>query len=396
MRKPAVERCDVLIVGAGPAGSSCAFGLRGSGLDVLVLDGKPFPRNKVCAGWVTPQVLEAVGLSATDYALQGTIEPIHGFRISLVDGPDSEVDFGETVSYAVRRSEFDEYLLSKSNARKILGEPVGRIERGNGRWIVNGRIEAKALVGAGGHFCPVARLLGKGQRRAERALVAREVEFEMDEEQQRRCPVRAELPELFFCRDLKGYGWVVRKGRFLNVGLGREDSRGFPLRVEEFVLWLERQGRVPPRLPDGLKGHAYLLYGQSPRPAGDVGALLVGDAMGMAYDPSGEGIRPAVESGLIAADILAETGGEIDPATVRRYQAAIEGRFGPRRGLARFRPSHLLPETVRSRVASFLLGSPWFARRVVEGWFLRREDPPLRWRARSEGARARRPDPCRQ
>ena len=55
-----MERCDVLVVGGGPAGSSCAWRLRRAGLDVVVLDRKAFPRDKVCAGWITPQVARAL------------------------------------------------------------------------------------------------------------------------------------------------------------------------------------------------------------------------------------------------------------------------------------------------------------------------------------------------
>ena len=50
--------CDSLIVGGGPAGSACAGRLRAGGLDVLVLDRKTFPRDKTCAGWITPQVID--------------------------------------------------------------------------------------------------------------------------------------------------------------------------------------------------------------------------------------------------------------------------------------------------------------------------------------------------
>ena len=53
-----MDRCDVLIVGGGPAGSTCAGKLRQAGVDVLVIDKQVFPRDKTCAGWVTPPVLE--------------------------------------------------------------------------------------------------------------------------------------------------------------------------------------------------------------------------------------------------------------------------------------------------------------------------------------------------
>ena len=78
-------------------------------------------------------------------------------------------------------------------------------------------------MGAGGHFCPVARELG-ARRTEESVVAAQEIEFALDAAQRAACGVRPEVPELFFCADLKGYGWCFRKGDVLNVGLGRLDS----------------------------------------------------------------------------------------------------------------------------------------------------------------------------
>ena len=66
-RRERRESCDVLIVGGGPAGSSCARRLRRAGLDVLMLDKSEFPRVKVCAGWITPQVVEELEIDTRDY-----------------------------------------------------------------------------------------------------------------------------------------------------------------------------------------------------------------------------------------------------------------------------------------------------------------------------------------
>ena len=56
-----MDSCDVLVVGGGPAGSACAWKLRQAGLDVIVMDRAAFPRDKVCAGWITPQVRRGCG-----------------------------------------------------------------------------------------------------------------------------------------------------------------------------------------------------------------------------------------------------------------------------------------------------------------------------------------------
>jgi len=119
-----MERCDVLIVGGGPAGSSCAWALRNSGLDVVVMDRIAFPRDKVCAGWITPAVIEGLNLDIEIYRQQHVFQPITGFRVGLIGGPMHETQYDHTVSYAIRRCEFDDYLLRRSGARLRLSEPL--------------------------------------------------------------------------------------------------------------------------------------------------------------------------------------------------------------------------------------------------------------------------------
>ena len=79
-----MDMCDVLIIGGGPAGSSCAWKLRQAGLDVIVMDRATFPRDKVCAGWITPQVLADAGIDVDDYRRERTFQPITGFRTGLL------------------------------------------------------------------------------------------------------------------------------------------------------------------------------------------------------------------------------------------------------------------------------------------------------------------------
>ena len=73
-----MDACDILIVGGGPAGSSCAWGLRDSGLNVVVLDRATFPRNKLCGGWITPLVLDELSIAPDDYAPGHVFQPIYG------------------------------------------------------------------------------------------------------------------------------------------------------------------------------------------------------------------------------------------------------------------------------------------------------------------------------
>ena len=84
--------CDVVIVGGGPAGSACAWKLRQAGLDVVVIDSANFPRDKVCAGWITPQVIDDLRLDVDDYRAGRTFQPITGFRVGLIGRPRDSRD----------------------------------------------------------------------------------------------------------------------------------------------------------------------------------------------------------------------------------------------------------------------------------------------------------------
>ena len=384
---------DLLIIGGGPAGSTLAREMAQRGWRVRLLDKAQFPRDKTCAGWVTPAVLDALSVTPEDYGSEGRVlQPIHAFSIGLMGQPACVNDHGsEPVSYGIRRCEFDHHLLARAPVDKVLGESVRDIRREGTLWCVNGRHRARWLVGAGGHFCPVARWLGAGPGRHECVVAAREAEFRMTPEQAAQCPVQGECPELWFCRDLKGYAWVFRKGDYLNVGLGREDNHWLSEHLQAFVTWMQSQGRLP-EAGELYQGHAYLLYGHAQRPLVGPGVCLIGDAAGLAYTQSGEGIRPAVESALMAAEALQQAP---DQAVLSDYEAALRARFGRRGDVSQWGvQGWSVPEWLKARLAGPLMRNPWFTRRVVtDRWFLHRDTPPLVLRPRARDGGRSRPGP---
>ena len=371
-----MDTCDVLIIGGGPAGSSCAWKLRQAGLEVIVLDRAAFPRDKVCAGWITPQVLAEVGIDADNYRRERICQPITGFRTGLLGGGrEVETTYDHPVSFGIRRCEFDHYLLQRSTARLMLGAPITSIRKDRARWIVNDAVTARMLVGAGGHFCPVARMLNGAVERAP-VVAAQEAEFRIDPREAASLTMVPDTPELYFCRDFKGYGWCFRKQDYLNVGFGRVDGHALPRASNEFADFLGARGRIPRTRSWRWHGHAYLLSEPPRRRVVEAGVLLVGDAAGLAYAPSGEGIRPAVESGLLAAAAIVEAAGDYTRQRIEPYEERLRGRFGLRPGP---RP---LSETVLSGFAATLLPAlfnvPWFVRHLLlDRWFLRAHEPPL-------------------
>jgi len=362
-----MDTCDVLVVGGGPAGSTCAGKLRQAGLDVLLLDKQPFPRDKPCAGWITPEVLAALAIDREEYCEGRVLQAISSFRTGLLHGPEVVTRYGRTVSYGIRRCEFDHYLLLRSGVRQLPGEPVSTLERRDGGWLVNGRISARLVVGAGGHFCPVARLLG-ARIGGEEVIVAQATEFAMSRDQERLCRLPADTPALFFCRDLKGYGWLFRKGRFLNVGLGRMDREHLGRHTRDFCTFLEERGDLPAGAAGTFQGHAYRLYERrGGRSCVADGALLIGDAAGLSHPQSGEGILPAIESALLAADTILAANGDYRRGNLEPYAAGLATRFGGGSEL----PSSPLASAFLRFLGARLLSSRWFARHVVlDRWFL--------------------------
>ena len=373
----ALGRRDAVIVGGGPAGSTLARALVAAGASVAVLDKRAFPRDKTCAGWITPAVVDNLGLDLEDYRRGRVLQPIHGFLVARMGAAPVHNDHGATpVSYGIRRCEFDHYLLQRSGAELRTATAIGSLQRAGGEWIVNGTLRTPLLVGAGGHFCPVARALGADLGRGESVVGAQEFEVRLTAAQAARSPVRGDTPQLYFSPDLAGYAWVVRKGDWLNVGIGRRGPRRLAEHFDRFLADRVREGVLEREVAGARRnGHAYLLYPHAARPLLADGALLIGDAAGLAYPESGEGIRPAIESALLAAAAIRACGGNYARERLAGYAGAIEARYGTRAD----RVHAAAPSgPLRQFAASLLMRTHWFTQQVVtRRWFLHEHVAPL-------------------
>jgi geranylgeranyl reductase family protein len=355
-----IEHFDVAIVGGGPAGSSCAWSLRRAGARVVVLDAANFPRPKVCAGWVTPRVFSMLALDPGEYRATGLVlQDVRGFKTGIIHGRQMvSTEYSAIVSYAIRRVEFDNFLLRRAGVPVMDGTRVTSIRRDREAWILNDRITARTLVGAGGHFCPVARLLNPAASPDGEVVIAKELEVAIDDAS---CRVDGLKPELFFCRDLDGYGWCVRKQGYVNVGFGRRGARGFQSHLADFCEWLGGRGVAPRAVvdPRGWKGHAYRVR-RPGRRVRDKDVMLIGDSAGLAWPESGEGIAPAVESGIAAAGLITTAGTAAADDTLREYERLTTP-------VAASTWAVPLP----AAVSRSLMAVPPIARLVLDRWFLR-------------------------
>jgi flavin-dependent dehydrogenase len=174
-------------------------------------------------------------------------------------------------------------------------------------------------------------------------------------------------PLLLFCRDLDGYGWCLPKGGYVNIGLGHRDSHAFPQRFREFLQFLTDRDLVPRAGRISWRGHAYLAQGAGARPLLGDHVILVGDAAGLAYPVSGEGIGPAIESGLMAARTLMTAGGHYDRESLQPYADAMI------RAHPRVSPTAYALQMLERPIGRALLSVPFFTKHVVlDRWFLHR------------------------
>lgn len=310
---------EVIIVGGGPAGSACAWRLRQQKIDCIILDQAQFPRAKPCAGWITPDVLRELEFDLHDYP--HGLTPFSQFDISIYG-----IHFIlPTKQYSIRRYEFDDWLLRRCGAA-VYAHRVQEIRHERGLYFIDNQFCAPILVGAGGTHCPVFHTLFKPQPGALRKslIVAQEEEFQYSGGDDR-CRL------WFFEHKLPGYSWYVpKKDGYINVGVGGSAAQlkanGDTLKHHWNLLVkkLDEMGLVRNHAYKPA-GHSYYLRERSAQVRlGN--AFLVGDALGLATKDMGEGIGPAVQSGLLAANAIAG-GGDYSVDHIPRYSFPSLLRF---------------------------------------------------------------------
>lgn len=297
-----MTECDVIIVGGGPAGSTCAWQLRRRGVECLILDKAHFPRLKLCAGWITPEVVADLEMDPATYPyrfLTFDVTQIHLWGLTAKQ---------RAPQHSIRRYEFDDWLLKRSGA-PFVQHDVRRIERQGDRYVIDDEFECRYLIGAGGTACPVYRHLFRGDNPRNRCLQVVALEHEL--------PYAWEDPDCqlwFFERGLPGYSWYVPKqDGYLNLGVGgiatRLKSKGQHVHThwEYFISRLRQRGLIGGSLELQPQGYSYYMRDQV-----DINrrgnAFVIGDSAGLATRDMAEGIGPAIRSGLRVADAVADSG----------------------------------------------------------------------------------------
>ena len=302
---------QVIIVGGGPAGSACGWKLGQQGIDSLILDKREFPRTKLCAGWITPQVIDDLKIDIENYP--HSLTTFHEFRVHIY-GRELKLPVNQ---YAIRRHEFDHWLLKRCGV-PVETHEVADIQRDGEYYVIDDTYYCRYLVGAGGTHCPVYRTLFRHRtpRARELSIVTLEAEFPYDYHDGN-C-------HLWFLQNrLPGYSWYVPKSTgYVNIGIGgfseklKANNDTIKKQWDLFVKELERLSLVTDRRCNA-GGYVYYIRDSMDR-VHDDRAYIIGDAAGLATRDMGEGIGPAVRSGILAADAIA-SGNPLSVSPIKKY-----------------------------------------------------------------------------
>ena len=338
-------RCDVLVVGAGPAGSAAAAALAGAGRDVLLVEAAAHPRAKACAEYASPMVpaeLDRLGLDRA--AWQGDAVPVRGMRV--IRGADAvEVRYadrtGPRPAWGLERQPFDATLARHAASRGARLLERTRFEDAHwrgGQYGAGGRVVGAWLRTARGRLTVRCRWLVGAD--GARSRVAQSLSVEAGPGWPRRLGLVAHyagVPALVDHGEMHvgdGYyvGLAPLSGGRLNVGMALPlDGERRPAE-ERFAAAIDGLPAVAARL-DGAR-RLTPIRGASPighrvRRAAGPGWMLLGDAAGFIDPFTGEGIYRALRSARAAAEALAAG----DEGAERRYLAARRRAFAAKDAL---------------------------------------------------------------
>ena len=360
--KIAKDQCQVLVVGAGPAGAATAYHLAKAGIDVLVLEKSAFPRDKICGDGLTPGAVKeilAMGITPVEEGWQvnrGLSVIGGGHRITL---PWPEKSSLPSYGLTCKRTELDQRLIQQAVAcgarlientsvQDLLTDADGYacgvsaiVREPQTRQKKNREFRARYVVDCTGANARLASRQGRTPLKNRPLAVAARAYFYSPRGNEEMMESHLELwdGKPGHSNLLPGYGWLFPMGDgIVNVGLGSVSSGAQSTKLpykQIFNRWvanLPKQWGLSEENMIGSLRSAPLPMAFNRKPAYENGLLLVGDAAGMVSPFNGEGIAPAMFAGRRAADALIQALGRTSRAqaelALQEYPRDLQDQYG--------------------------------------------------------------------
>lgn len=341
---------DVIIVGGGPSGATCALYAKRHGLRVLLVDKKKFPRDKICGDAISGKsvtylreldLLDKLEARPQVRSNSVTFSSPNGTVVTIPFTPPSAER--QSYGYVCRREVFDDVLFKEAQQQVETMEAFavtdlvlknGQVQGivGNNGTTASKTITAKIVVGADGYNSIISRKLGFYEHDPLHWVVATRAYY-------RSVTDMTDAIEIHFVRDiLPGYFWIFPlENNMVNVGLGMLHSeikrRNLSLRKAHIAATESdffRKRFEHAELIGDISGWNLPMGSKKRKVHGD-GFILLGDAAGLIDPFSGEGIGNGMCSGKIAAEVLARVckGEKYDATSLAAYETQLWERLWP-------------------------------------------------------------------
>ncbi len=313
-------RCDVLVVGAGPAGSAAAAAAAEGGARVLMLEKKHTIGQPVqCAEFVPRPLLREAGVEEP-----GVVQEVKGIRSFF---PDGSVHEHNSAGYMLDRATFDRSMAEravKAGAELMTAATLVSLKDGRAAFVNDGgetEVEAKVVIGADGPRSTVGFSIGVMNGHFIHAA-------------QMVLPLKEPMEHTevhFLKRFTGGYAWVFPKGDVANVGVGilqtplSSDARPVRMLLEIFADRMALDGKIGTSVMSRTGG--LIPVGGPLRTVKD-NVILVGDAAGHTHPITGGGIPQAVVCGRMAGTAAARAALEDDMSNLDAYEIGWQNLFG--------------------------------------------------------------------
>ncbi len=322
---------DLLVIGGGPGGATCARRAALEGLDVALIEKKAHPRQKTCGGALSPKAI-----SLLDFDISQVVE--NEFNMAIIHRPSGQRTILTREGFRgqlIQRVQFDEYLINKAREAGvdiIEDTEVIAIEQLRKGIRVLGRgdsFKGHLLVGADGVNGISMKQLGiRNQWAQDDVAVCIQAEVILDNNEMKRIVLQEDATkqtaiDLYYGLVEWGYAWCFPLGNRLNVGIGCRLDRARFLRDGwiAFCSLIAKEKRINMKI-DQQNSARVPLGGTKQRHIGRR-SMLVGDAAGFVSPVTCEGISYAIESGILAAEVAIESVRNKSPTHIIEYERRL-------------------------------------------------------------------------
>jgi geranylgeranyl reductase family protein len=314
---------DLLVIGGGPAGATCARRAALKGLDVTLIEKQLYPRPKPCGGALSPRVV-----SALDFDISHLIKnKFSSVKVHRPSGKVTTLTRDNLEAHLIQRIDFDSHLIDKAREagaeivteNEIVG--IEQLRSGVRALGVGDSYKARFLVGADGVNGISAEQLGIRRRWSpDNVAVCINAEVKLDSGQES----PNSFIDIFYGFVEWGYGWFFPKADGANIGLGCRMDKAEGLR-DKWGLFLSELAKAK-EIPSDISAttSARVPFGGLPGRIIGRRSMLIGDAAGLGSPVSGEGISFAIESGIIAADVAVEAVQTKTPTHIVEYDRRMK------------------------------------------------------------------------